>query len=141
MENKNLFVQRFKKNSFHSHMWNVCKVFHRREKGKKKKIWARVILLSQGVLDHTDFSFSRVERDEVTHCASVLPLYQPKISLPLKKVPLSLHQAVSHVMSRRCQTLERPLQLQPLNTWTAASLLEWRSNGRSRGSDRMNRIH
>lgn len=78
-------------------MWNVCKVFHRREKGKRKKnIWARVILLSHGVLDHTDFSFSRVERDEVTHCASVLPLYQPKISLPLKKkVPLSLHQTVS----------------------------------------------
>lgn len=69
--------------------------------GKEKKIWAKLILLSQGVLDHTGFSFFRVERDEVTHCASVLPLYQPKISLPPKKkcqVPSCLYTKLS-VMS------------------------------------------
>lgn len=73
-----------------THMWKVCKVSQRRggEERKGKKIQAKLIPLSQGVLDHTDFSFFRVERDEVTHCASVLPLYHPKISpLPPKKVP------------------------------------------------------
>lgn len=57
------------------------------------------------VTDHTDFSFSRVERNEVTHDASLLPtvLTKNKQENP-KRLPsphsylLSLQQAVCHVL-------------------------------------------
>lgn len=57
------------------------------------------------VMDHTDFSFSRVERSEVTDYASLHPPYWPKISRSTQKdcqVPFILTYSLSNKLSVMC---------------------------------------
>lgn len=73
------------------------------------KNWRALLMFSAPrVTDHTDFSFSRVERNEVTDYASVHPPHCPKISRSTQKdcqVPFILTYSLSNKLSVMWQGL------------------------------------
>lgn len=67
------------------------------------------------VTDHTDFSFSRVERNEVTDYASVHPPYRPKISSSTQKDAKSLSFLLIHSNKLSDMLEVESLCVQPYN--------------------------